>query len=145
MGAVMGAVMGPGAVTGGQSDAAAGVPSPQLAHAAHEFEAQMMKEMLKPMTSAGNLNGDEADEDGSMGALGEYGTEALGMAISNQGGFGIARGILRDLSRSGNHPAASAVTGNDHDNTVSDPQIGLKSWRESTIAQARSTLYGDSQ
>ena len=30
-------------------------PSPKLVHAAHEFEAQMMKELLKPMTEGDAL------------------------------------------------------------------------------------------
>jgi len=39
-------------------------PQPRLARAAHEFEAQMMKELLKPMTDSDGLGGD-ADESGS--------------------------------------------------------------------------------
>ncbi len=83
-------------------------PQPRLVKAAHEFEAQMMKELLKPMTSASGLSEDEDDSDtGSSGALGEFATEALGRALSEQGGLGIAKSILQDLSRSGNasHPA----------------------------------------
>jgi Rod binding domain-containing protein len=79
-------------------------PQPRLVKAAHEFEAQMMKEMLKPMTASGSLTGGDEDSDadsGSGSALGEFASEALGRALSERGGFGIATKIIGDLSRSG--------------------------------------------
>jgi Rod binding domain-containing protein len=76
---------------------------PRLIRAAHEFEGQMLKELLKPLTSTGlsgaGENGDS--EDGSSGILGEFASEALGQALSEHGGFGIADRILGQLSRSG--------------------------------------------
>lgn len=93
-------------------------PSPKLVHAAHEFEAQMMKELMKPMTSASSsLTGDEEDSDsssGSGGALGQFASEALARALSDQGGLGIANQIVKELSHSSNQE----VTGNPHGNTV---------------------------
>jgi Rod binding domain-containing protein len=83
---------------------AATVPQPRLVKAAHEFEAQMMKEMLKPMTGKDALTGEEDDsgsDTGSNGALTDFASEALGKALSQGGGFGIANSILRDLSHSG--------------------------------------------
>ena len=38
-------------------------PQPRLVHAAHEFEAQMMKELIKPMTSGCSLTGEDTDSD----------------------------------------------------------------------------------
>lgn len=76
-------------------------PSPRLVNAAHEFEAQMMKELLKPLTENDGLTGDEDAAMGSAGALGEFASEALGRAMSDQGGLGIARHIVQDLSRRG--------------------------------------------
>jgi Rod binding domain-containing protein len=38
--------------------ASAATPQPRLVHAAHEFEAQMMQELLKPMTQGEGLDGD---------------------------------------------------------------------------------------
>jgi len=73
----------------------------RLIHAAHEFEGQMLKELLKPLTATDGLTGDEP-EDSSKGVLGEFASEALGKALSEQGGFGIADRILNDFSRSGN-------------------------------------------
>lgn len=86
---------------------------PRLIRAAHEFEGQLLKELLKPMTSGG-APGDEPTEDGPQGILGEFASEALAKALSERGGFGIADGIIHRLSRSGNHRGTEAVTGNSH-------------------------------
>lgn len=87
----------------GQGETAA---SPRLVRAAHEFEGQMMKELLKPMTGGDALTGAEDDDSdsgaGSGGALSEFASEALGQALSERGGFGIADWIVRELSHSGN-------------------------------------------
>ena len=101
------------------SATAPAAPQPRLVRAAHEFEAQMMKELLRPMTSSNGLTGEDEDSDsGSNGALGEFASEALGRALSEAGGLGIATSIVRDLSRSGNRPVTAQVTGNPHGNTV---------------------------
>ena len=87
------------------------VPQPRLVKAAHEFEAQMMKELLKPMMEKGGLGGEGEDSDaGSGGALGEFASEALGRALSEQGGFGLSKQIVRDLSHSGNKHEIGKVT-----------------------------------
>jgi len=71
--------------------------------AAHEFEAQMMKELLTPMTHESALTGEEDDSSsGSGGALGQFASEALARALSDQGGFGIAKEIVQELSAGGN-------------------------------------------
>lgn len=101
-------------------------PSPKLVQAAHEFEGQMMKQLLEPMTKGDALTGaDDGDSDlgsgtgtGSSGALGEFASEALGKALSEGGGFGIADRIVKELSRSSNHHGNGKVTGNLHHNTV---------------------------
>jgi Rod binding domain-containing protein len=95
-------------------------PQPRLVRAAHEFEAQMMKELLKPMTGKDGLTGEDNDtagDAGSNGALGEFASQALGQALSQQGGFGIANSIVRDLSHSGNKAESGKVTGILHGNT----------------------------
>jgi Rod binding domain-containing protein len=79
------------------------VPQPRLVRAAHEFEAQMMKELLKPMTSGSKLTGEDEDSSsGSGGALGQFASESLARALSDQGGFGVANRIVQDLSHTGN-------------------------------------------
>jgi Rod binding domain-containing protein len=82
----------------------------------------MMKELLKPMTDGDALTGaEDGDSDsgaGSEGALGEFASEALGQALSQRGGFGIADKIVKELSHSGHRHGGAKVTGNLHGNTV---------------------------
>jgi Rod binding domain-containing protein len=106
---------------GGAADQA--TPQPRLVRAAHEFEAQMMNELMKPMTHGSSLTGEDDDSDsgsgsGSGGALGEFATEAMGKALSEHGGFGIASSIIKELSHSGNQKGVVPVTGTLHGNTV---------------------------
>lgn len=99
--------IGLGTRNGIESTAAAAV-SPRLMRAAQEFEAQMMKELLKPMSGQDALTGAEAGaggDAGAGGALGEFASEALGQAISQRGGFGIADHIVKELSRSSHKSA----------------------------------------
>ena len=125
--------MGQGAAGIAQAMAASGAGAEsasqsKLVKAAHEFEGQMMKELLKPMTASDGLTGTDANDSGdgesisgSSGALGEYATEALGQALSLRGGFGIADKIIKELShsgnQSGNHPEVGKVTKNRNLNT----------------------------
>ena len=80
--------------------AAAAQPNqnPKLKSAAHEFEASIMKEFLKPLQHD-SLFSEESDKDaddsgGSAEALMSFGAEAMAKAISEHGGFGIAQKIL---------------------------------------------------
>jgi Rod binding domain-containing protein len=113
-------ITGTAAVTAGTGPALSQTtPQPRLVHAAHEFEAQMMQELLKPMTSGNGLDGEDSDSaSGSGGALGTFASEALGRALSEQGGFGIASSIVRQLSPASNKQVTTQVTGNPHGNTV---------------------------
>lgn len=104
------------------SSQAPAAAQPRLIRAAHEFEAQLMKELLKPLTSSEESSG----ETGSGGALGDYAGEALGRALSDQGGFGIASRIIAQVSesgasQSGNRPASAPVTANLHVNNGREP------------------------
>ena len=93
-------VAGTAAIT---ANTATATPQPRLVHAAHEFEAQMMQELLKPMTSSDGLDGEDDDTaSGSGTALGNFAVEALGQGLSERGGFGIATSIVRELSASSN-------------------------------------------
>lgn len=85
-------------------------PGPRLVRAAQEFEGQMMKELLKPLNQADALAGADENGEGSCGALGDFANEALGQALSRQGGFGIANSIVRQLSHSGTPPGSAKVT-----------------------------------
>jgi Rod binding domain-containing protein len=92
-------------------------PSPRLVKASHDFEAMMLKELLKPLNDEASSNGDDSGS-GSGSALGEYASEALGRALSQQGGFGIAKRILHELSQTGNTDQSGTVTTKDHVDTV---------------------------
>jgi Rod binding domain-containing protein len=77
----------------------------------------MMKELMKPLTDGNALTGEQ--EDSSAGsALGEFASEALGRSLSEQGGFGIAKHIVQELSHAGNQNGTISVTGNLHGDTV---------------------------
>jgi Rod binding domain-containing protein len=96
-------------------------PQPRLVRAAHEFEAQMMKELLRPLAASGGLSG--GGEDGNeSGTLGEFAAESLAGALSAQGGIGIASRIIGDLSRSGNISRNSPVTEKPPVDTVMNPR-----------------------
>jgi Rod binding domain-containing protein len=94
--------------------------------AAQEFEGQMMKELLQPMMAADALTGAEDGDSelgavsgsGSSSALSEFASGALGQALSERGGFGIANRIVKELSHSGNQHGNGMVTRNQHGNTV---------------------------
>ena len=97
-------------------------PQPRLIQAAHEFEAQLMKELLKPMTTGTSLDAEESNADKGT-VLSDFATEALGQALSRQGGLGIATSILHSLSGSGKVSSGSSRTGN---------ESGISSQREAT-------------
>jgi Rod binding domain-containing protein len=104
--------LGSKAVFTGRTPAA----EPRLVRAAHEFEAQMMKELLEPMTRKDALCGEDDGE--QPGILGEFASESLAGALSAGGGLGIADRIIHVLSRSGNHSPDSPVIGKLENNTV---------------------------
>jgi Rod binding domain-containing protein len=106
------------ATTAATSTAAQSTPQPRLVHAAHEFEAQMAKELMKPMTSGDGLGGEDDDSTGSNNALGQFASDALGRSLSEHGGFGIANSIVRQLTPVGNKGVTSQVTALLHSNTV---------------------------
>jgi Rod binding domain-containing protein len=115
-----------GSIAGNAASAAQSAPSPRLERAAHEFEGQMMKELLQPMMAGDALPGAEDGDSelgadsgsGSTGALGEFASEALGKALSERGGFGIADRIVKELSHSSNQHGNGKVIRNLHANTV---------------------------
>jgi Rod binding domain-containing protein len=72
---------------------------PRLERFAHQFEASLMAELLKPLQEGDGLTGEESDSggSGSGGALSSFASESLAGAISQRGGFGIADRILHQL------------------------------------------------
>ncbi len=89
--------------------AAATTPQPRLVHAAHEFEASMMKELLKPLQHDSLFSEDGSDEgSGSESALQDFASEALGKALSEHGGFGIAKRILDQIGSKGSEKSTTS-------------------------------------
>jgi Rod binding domain-containing protein len=85
---------------------------PRLEHCAHEFEASLMAELLKPLQAEDGLTGQDSDSGGgSGGALSGFASESLARAISERGGFGIADRILHQLEPSGAGGASNAMEG----------------------------------
>ena len=70
---------------------------PRLKPAAHEFEACLMKEFLKPLQRDPLFGDGTASSEGSDNALMSFGTQALAQAISERGGLGIATKIIQQL------------------------------------------------
>lgn len=92
---------GLGNVSSPSATGAAQAKDPRLEHCAHEFEATLMAELLKPMQESDGLTGEESDSagEGSGGALSGFASESLARAISERGGFGIANRVLQQLER----------------------------------------------
>ncbi|HEV2215254.1 MAG TPA: hypothetical protein VGR64_08200 [Terracidiphilus sp.] len=102
------AMQGMAATRAGGIAEPAAMPSPRLVKAAHEFEGQLMEQLLKPMTDSDGLTGDSVS--GSAGALGSFAAAALGRALSAEGGLGLANQIIRELSpRAGEKVSASGT------------------------------------
>ena len=80
------------------SAAPAQAKNPKLERSAHEFEASLMAELLKPLQGGDGLTGEDSDSGaGSGGALAGFASQSLARAISERGGFGIADRILHQL------------------------------------------------
>jgi peptidoglycan hydrolase FlgJ len=75
------------------------VPSPRLTTAAHQFEASMLQELLKPLQQQSGLSDSDKDGDDSdsNSSLRDYGTEVMAGALSQRGGLGISKMVLAKL------------------------------------------------
>jgi Rod binding domain-containing protein len=69
----------------------------QLVHAAQEFEAMLLQELLKPLQTAENRYEDR-DSDHAADTLSSFGTEAVASAISKHGGLGIAKRVVEQVT-----------------------------------------------
>ena len=75
--------------------------NPKLVNAAHQFESMMLQQMLKPMMShEDSWGGDDGESrDSSMDTISSFGTEAVATAISKDGGLGIARQVIQQVTQ----------------------------------------------
>jgi flagellar protein FlgJ len=72
----------------------------KLVDAAQQFEATMLQELLKPMQHGQSSWGDEdKSEDSASDTISGFGTEAIAKAISKDGGFGIARRVVEQVTQ----------------------------------------------
>jgi peptidoglycan hydrolase FlgJ len=71
----------------------------RLVDAAQQFEALMLQELLKPMSSTENKwDTGEQEGDKSMDTMTSYGTEAVAKAIAKGGGLGIAKKVVAQVT-----------------------------------------------
>ncbi|HVJ07577.1 MAG TPA: hypothetical protein VM554_04285 [Acidisarcina sp.] len=86
----------------------------RLASAAHQFEASMMSELMKPLQED-SLFAEKAQDAGADGGSGNaltgFASESLACALSQHGGLGIARQILDRLDVKPTKHAAPAAAG----------------------------------
>ena len=75
----------------------------KLTDGAHQFEAMMLTEMLKGLNFSGAPDEDgQESTGGASSTITGYGTEALAKAISQGGGFGLAKQIIRQVTAEDN-------------------------------------------
>lgn len=73
--------------------------SSKLVEAAHQFEASMLQELLKPLQAGqDSWGGGDSEGDSAFDTIRSFGTEAVAKAISDGGGFGIARQVVSQIN-----------------------------------------------
>ena len=69
----------------------------KLDRAAHQFEAMLLQELLKPLTASDDTGGASEDDSltasSSSGPLESFGTQAVAESLANSGALGFARQI----------------------------------------------------
>jgi flagellar protein FlgJ len=71
----------------------------KLVDASQQFEAAMLQELLKPMQHGqGDWDGDGKNDDSASDTMSSFGTEAVAKAISERGGFGLAKMIVAKVT-----------------------------------------------
>ena len=74
----------------------------KLVDAAQQFEAMMMQELLKPFSSGQDgWGGDGQSGDAGSDTMSSFGTEAMAKAIAKNGGLGIAKQVIRQVTQEG--------------------------------------------
>lgn len=92
--------------------------SRQLVEATQEFEAQLMKELLKPLSSEMSEEENQETGLGSGNVLSDFASEALGRALSQRGGIGIAHELLQNFAQKRNGVESGDMTGKLHQNVL---------------------------
>ena len=85
-------------VQGGSMDAQ---KQAKLVDGAHQFEAMLLNEMLKPLkfgeAESSDLSADES-QGGASDTIRGFATEAIGKAIAGKGGMGLAKQIISQVT-----------------------------------------------
>jgi flagellar protein FlgJ len=68
----------------------------RIAHAATDFEALLLGQMLKAAREAGEGDDDEKDPNSTMI---EYGEQQFAQTLASSGGFGIAKMVVAGLTK----------------------------------------------
>ena len=92
------------AITGPESGCAAaglsqsGTVAPRLHQAAVQFEAMLLKDLLKPLSEATGMN-ESGGGEGQTGALQSFAVDAIASTMAKSGALGFAKQIEQTLSR----------------------------------------------
>ena len=71
----------------------------KLIDASQQFEATMLQELLKPMQHGqDSWGGDAKSDDSGTDTMSSFGTEVVAKAISQGGGFGLAKLIVSKVT-----------------------------------------------
>lgn len=83
----------------------------KIAHAASQFEALMIGQILKAAHGSGSEGwlGAGDDDDSSATAI-QIAEEYLGQSIANSGGLGIAKMVVKGLSKSAQDPGTAPIS-----------------------------------
>lgn len=82
----------------------------KLTDAAQQFEGMLLQEMLKPLQSNnedGGWSSGDKESDSGTDTINSFGVEAVAKAISQSGGFGIARQVIQQVKTE--HEKSNAV------------------------------------
>lgn len=98
----------------GPAESRGGV-DPRLKPAAHEFEASLLQELLKPMErdplfSGNSSGGGLATGDAGMSNWSSLGAQSLAKAISDAGGLGIATKMIQAVEAEAQEKTAGKMT-----------------------------------
>jgi flagellar protein FlgJ len=74
-------------------------PNAKLVDGAHQFEAMMLQEMLKPLKFGSTDDTTDGEESGGASdTIRGMGVEAVSKAIASTGGFGLAKQIIQQVT-----------------------------------------------
>jgi Rod binding domain-containing protein len=77
-----------------------GTEDRKLVDAAQQFEGMLLQELLKPMRSDDEQNywSGDTDSDSGTDTINSFGVQAVATAISKNGGLGIARKVIQQVT-----------------------------------------------